>query len=176
MTSKISANLSEEKLAAIRALFAYNGWDWDSNWEEPREDVPDTPEPTNGQDDPEIHFPPVPHFPECPECFCQPCIVHDMHRQLWWPQQAKPASSQNNKCRKVLYKKFWTMLSHRGVWQDGRYVDRKSRAIRIDVRRRRFLWQTVGMKREIMPNCVIRQVREWFPNPDNLPYMGHLWQ
>jgi hypothetical protein len=28
MTSIISATFSEEKLAAIRALFAYNGWEF----------------------------------------------------------------------------------------------------------------------------------------------------
>ena len=28
MSSKITVQLSEEKLAAIQALFAYNGWDW----------------------------------------------------------------------------------------------------------------------------------------------------
>ena len=32
--------------------------------------------------------------------------IQDNHRQMWWPQQAKPASSRNNNCRTVLNKKF----------------------------------------------------------------------
>ena len=127
MTSRISATLSEEKLAAIRALFACNGWDWNSEWEMEIED--ETPETTSDS----VIIPPDPEQNECPECFCRPCVVDDTNRQLWWPENPKPASSKNNKNRKMLYKKFWTMLCHRGVWQDRHYVERKSRAISLDL-------------------------------------------
>ncbi|XP_056021995.1 uncharacterized protein LOC130054918 [Ostrea edulis] len=44
MATKVTATLSEEKLSAVRALFAYNGWDWDAEEEEViSEEVPSSP-------------------------------------------------------------------------------------------------------------------------------------
>ena len=52
-----SINYSKYLSGKNQALFAYNEWDWDSNWEEPRKDASGTPEPTDRQDDTEVHFP-----------------------------------------------------------------------------------------------------------------------
>ena len=34
MATKVTITLSEEELSAVRALFAYNGWDWNPEQEE----------------------------------------------------------------------------------------------------------------------------------------------
>lgn len=33
----------------------------------------------------------------------------------------------------------------------------------------------VWNKWEILPVCVVNHVRSLFPNPPNIPYMGHKW-
>lgn len=91
-------------------------------------------------------------------------------------KEAEKAPRKIGTTEKGLYKKFWTMLCHRGLWQDERYLARKSLAVRLDSRHRRFVWQSHAYKREIMQDCVVRQVRDWFPNLPSQPYMGHLWQ
>lgn len=77
MATKVTGNLSEEKLAAIAALFAYNGWDWDP--EEERRISDAAP----------VSLGPVIEGtvdkPECPDCFCRLCVLDETHQQLWWP-------------------------------------------------------------------------------------------
>lgn len=168
MATKVTGNLSEEKLAAIAALFAYNGWDWDPEEERRMSDAAPVSlgpviEGTVGK-------------PESPDCFCRPCILDETHQQLWWPDINHAPSRKNHQNRKKLYRKFWTMLSHRGVWDDAQYIARKSIAVSRDSRRKVYVWQSNGFKRDIMPDCVIRQVRSWYPNLENQPYMGHMWQ
>ena len=165
--------LSEEKLAAIRALFAHSDWDWDPEVEE---EVPATTSEATLDSVPNPIIPPQPSSVECPDCLCRPCVIAEDNRQSWWPDQPKSASRKNRHGRKDLYKKFWSMICHRGAWNDERYKERKSRAIQLDIRRKQFVWQAYGTKREIMPNCVIHQVREWLPNVGGQPYMGHMLQ
>ena len=170
MATKVTITLSEEKLSAVKALFAYSGWDWNPD---EKENVAENPEvsPSSG---PAIEG--NADRAECPDCLCRPCVMDESHRQLWWPENPHAPSRSNNSNRKKLYKKFWTMLSHRGVWDDERYIERKSSAVRRDSRRRIYVWQQHGYKRDIMPDCVVRQVRAWYPNVDSQPYVGHLWQ
>ena len=164
MATKVTITLSEEELSAVRALFAYNGWDWNPEQEEV---VSDEMPSTSGVVGPAIER--DTSRPECPDCLCSPCVMDEANRQLWWPQIPCLPSRRNNAKRKKTYKKFWTMLCHRGVWDDERYVARKSAAVRRDSRRNMYVWQVHGYKRDIMPDCVIRQVREWFPNLENQP-------
>jgi hypothetical protein len=70
------------------------------------------------------------------------------------------------------YKRFWTNLFHRNVWQDPSYLVRKSAALRQDTRRRNYVYH----RRDLMPKCVLVLVRSWFPNPPYVPYMGHMWE
>ena len=74
--------------------------------------------------------------------------------------------------RKELYKYFWTMLFHRHVFLDDRYLDRKLRALKQGPRMR----NVVNHRRDILPHCVIKLVRSWYPNPKDVPYMGHMWE
>lgn len=83
MATKVTGNLSEEKLAAIAALFAYNGWDWDPEEERRMSDAAPVSlgpviEGTVGK-------------PECPDFFCRPAywtklissyggLISTMHR------------------------------------------------------------------------------------------------
>lgn len=60
MTTKVTVNLSEEKLAAIQALFAYNDWDWDPEHEFDQEHPVTEHRPIISKSD--GHF-------ECPDCF-----------------------------------------------------------------------------------------------------------
>ena len=151
MATKVTVTLSEEKLSAIRALFAYNGWDWTPDEEEILSDNPELPSSSGpvieGNAD----------RAECPDCFCRPCVMNESHRQLWWLGNPHAPSRSNNTNRRKLYKRFWTMLSHRGVWDDERYIARKSAAVRRDSRRNMYVWQAHEYKRDIIPDCVIRQ-------------------
>ena len=27
-----------------------------------------------------------------------------------------------------------------------------------------------------MPNCILKLVRFWFPNPEGIDYLGHMWE
>lgn len=95
-----------------------------------------------------------------PDCFSRPCVMSDQNRQLWWPKRCREGSQKIKHHRKGLYKTFCTMLCHRGLWQDERYLARKSVTVCFDSRHRRFVWQSHAYKREIMPDCVVRQVRD----------------
>ena len=102
------------------------------------------------------------------------CVLDESNRQSWWPSDCIQPRRTNNTKRKILYKKFWTMLCHRGVFNDPTYLDRKAFAIARD-RQRNFMWHNRGTQGVLLPNCVIQKVREWCPNPPNIQYMGHLW-
>ncbi|CAG2248414.1 unnamed protein product [Mytilus edulis] len=109
---------------------------------------------------------------DCPFCLCKPCIIDENNIQMWWETEGQQRHRRNNSLRKEKYKYFWTMLYHRDVWRDDRYQERKLQALARDPKFKNFIWH----KRDIMPNCVLKLVRNWHPNPDNIPYMGHLWE
>ena len=70
-----------------------------------------------------------------------------------------------------MYRRFWTMMYHRQVWDDPKYVEKKALALQRRPGRKRLVYH----RRDIMPNCVIDLVRTWYPNPEKVPYMGHKW-
>ena len=72
--------------------------------------------------------------------------------------------------RKEKYRYFWTMMYHQEVWRDDR--SRKLAALARNPKYKNYIWH----KCDIMPNCVLKLVRGWHPNPDGIPYMGHLWE
>ena len=75
MATKVTITLSEEKLSAVKALFAYSGWDWNPDEEE---NVAENPEvsPSSG---PAIEG--NADRAECPDCLCRPCVMDESHRQ-----------------------------------------------------------------------------------------------
>ena len=90
---------------------------------------------------------------------------------MWWENEMQPKHSRNHCLRKEKYKYCWTMMFHREVWKDDRYLAKKQLALERDPKYKKFIWH----KRDIMPLCVLKLVRSWHPNPDSIPYMGHLW-
>ncbi|KAJ8322417.1 hypothetical protein KUTeg_000026 [Tegillarca granosa] len=73
------------------------------------------------------------------------------NRQMWWETTSVPPHSRNRFFRKDKFKRFWTMLLHRGAWSDERYLAAKSDAMRLDGRRTSYEWH----RRDIMPKCVL---------------------
>lgn len=109
---------------------------------------------------------------ECQHCLCRPCITDENNRQMWWLSEPVRANERNRVLRKEKYKLFWTMLFHRGVFMDTRYKSRKIESLQADPRLR----DVVCHRRDILPQCVLKLVRFWYPNPKNIPYMGHRWK
>ena len=115
---------------------------------------------------------------ECSYCLTKPCITHERFRQLWWLHDSKPPHSTNSRSRKDIYRRFWTMLDHRGVWGSQQYIERKAQA--LAAQSPELAWSGPkgnGHPRDLMPECVVKLVRGWLwlPNPPGQPYMGHKW-
>lgn len=66
------------------------------------------------------------------------------------------------------------MLLHMGVWNNPIYKDRKATAL-LTARPNRC-GDFVYHRRDLMPQCVLKLVRSWYPNPPGQDYMGHKWQ
>lgn len=110
---------------------------------------------------------------ECPHCFQGPCITDEQWRQLWWPKDSSMPHLSNSQKRKKIYRKFYSLLYNEGTWKDPRYLRRKQEALRRDKgRKKMYNWH----RRELMPNCVLKCVRGWLPNPEGVPYMDHYWE
>jgi hypothetical protein len=155
----------------IKGIFDMNDWDYVELGETGKSDEP-------GQEDlPGLILDQDPHSPECEFCLCQPCITNDKFHQFWWYTEPEVPHSRNSWMRKQVYKKFWTMLFHRLVWQDPRYLARKEATLRqAGVPSQDIVWSGGRLhKRDIMPQCVVKLVRGWLPNPPNVDYMGHRW-
>ncbi len=54
-----------------------------------------------------------------------------------------------------------------------KYIARKEKALEMH---RNNQGRYVLSRRDIIPNCVVKKVRQWAPNPANTPYKGHLWE
>ncbi|CAG2188780.1 unnamed protein product [Mytilus edulis] len=186
---KVTMELSDLQLETIKHLFGHNDWEIkildDSavaienggnaqNLQMTTEQSTQTDNNEEDEDDDQPGFviQQDPSKEECRYCFCKPCITDDQNRQMWWHGQSEVAHQRNSSLRKEHYKRFWTMLLHRGAWNDDRYMLMKADAMTRDHRSQRFDWH----KRDIMPKCVVTLVRCWFPNPGGFPYMGHMWE
>lgn len=101
---------------------------------------------------------------QCPFCLLMPCIA--THQQDWMgPRQ--PPRPGNNLIRKDRYRRYWKTLSRAGAWNLPLYLAKKQASMAGNER--------VIISREIMPDCVVELVRQHFPNPIGIPYMGHKW-
>lgn len=167
-TTVLSLEVTNEQKDAIFHFFAHNDWDFrevrkEKNDELTEEDLDCDYEEYSVQQNPEL--------PECPYCFCRPCITDECNKQLWWEDENHEPHERNSFLRKDKFKRFWTNLFHRGVWNDPRYLTRKRNALRRDKPRKKYVYH----RRDIIPKCVLELVRRWFPNPSDQPYMGHKW-
>ena len=176
LKSTISIRVNDEQRQLIAAMWAHNDWELEIVGPSASDTVSEM---ENGEDHAPPPIPPLiprnENEDECSMCLCKPCVTSTRFQQAWWPEEAHPPHRTNHKCRKPIYKRFWVMLANRGAWRDPRYVDKKQQTligILPDV-----AWVGPGIHpRDIMPDCVLKLVRTWFPNPSGQPYMGHLWQ
>lgn len=99
---------------------------------------------------------------QCTDCLCTPCIVISNYVKMGNGQRP---SSKNPGIRKLLYRKFWGCLANLGIWKQPCYIERK-----------RANKKGVITKREIMPACIVKYLRELYPNPVGVSYMGHKWE
>ena len=70
-----------------------------------------------------------------------------------------------------MYRKFWSMLEMHNSWRHPAYLHKKSAVMECDG----VDESVVEVLREIMPDCVLSLVRELYPNPVGVPYLGHKW-
>jgi len=162
----------------IHNLFGHNDWEFEEVPQANEEDnVPIEPQEDGQPDGPGYIIPQNSEENECPYCLCRPCITSEDNRQMWWEDRNHAAHDWNNGLRREHYKRFWTMLYHRQVWQDERYIARKNSALEQDPHHTLYAWGG-GYKhrRDLMPECVLKLVRGWFPKPPHKNYMGHKWQ
>ena len=187
-TQVLKLNVTNLQMEAIRHFFIHNDWEFepqDSDHHENggrctpvsqgvnKETQTDPSKENAAVDDDNIGDFVILHDDnrdECPFCLSKPCITDESNRQLWWETESSVPHQRNSNLRKDKYKRFWTMLLHRRVWNDPRYIERKSRALEHDMQGQE--WH----RRDIMPTCVVNLVRSWLPNPKDYPYMGHLWE
>lgn len=94
----------------------------------------------------------------CLYCRQTPCITTDSREHLGF----RAAHVQNHVRRRKDYKTYWRALKKCGLWQDPVCLARKVE-----------LGDRIDAVRERMPKCVVKNVRERFPNPLGIPYMGH---
>lgn len=183
---EITLQLSDDQLDNLRGVLNHFGWDLDSvivnenNSSVDAETQTDTCTPgvtndeasENNEDYEPFRIQQDQNIDECPHCFCRPCITNEVNKQQWWEDEPHPGHVRNKSLRKETFKRFWTMMYHRNVWSHPSYIQKKIRALQRDHRYRNFVYH----RRDIMPDCVLKCVRGWFPNPENMPYMGHLWE
>jgi len=165
-TSRLILEVNEKQKQAILAFVNANDWDIKIT-----EQISKTDDASHNNDSGGEELYPMQRHQagenECPFCFCAPCIVSEGMRQMWWPDTNHEPSHTNSCARRPLYKRFWAMLQNCGAWNDPRYNEKKIMARRGD-----GTWH----RRELMPECVVTKCRQWLPNPESLPYMGHKWE
>jgi len=139
------------------------------NSEESSEDNSEDEEDDDNSGDSEVSESDNPNA--CPECFLPLCITK-MRYQSWMPTRNKAPCMENHLDRKEMYGRYWGTLKNEGAFILEAYIQKKRNCLLQlppHLRRRR---KTV---RDILPQCVINRVHKWYPNPENVPYMGHYW-
>ena len=97
-------------------------------------------------------------LPQCNFCLQGPCIA----TSLFKPQGRGSARIINQTKRRKDYKWYWRTLKDCGLWDDPQYLERKE-----------DLGCLIDDVREVMPHCIIKDVRDrWHYHPD-IPYQGH---
>ena len=70
--------------------------------------------------------------------------------------------------RHHLYKSYWKLIDNSGGWCDLRYLAKKSKELNDCA-------SAAGSRREIMPICIVTELRKMFPNLESVCYVGHEW-
>ncbi|XP_064389932.1 uncharacterized protein LOC135337855 isoform X2 [Halichondria panicea] len=88
----------------------------------------------------------------CPYCHLSPCV---RARPPSWLIGSAAPNLGNMVKRYKLYRKYYTLLGHLGVWNHPLYMAYKA---------------TKTSGKDVLPDCVLTEVRGRFPNPTNVPY------
>ena len=102
---------------------------------------------------------------ECQFCFLKPCITE---RELYFVGSGQGPCEDNSNIRKEIYKRYWKVINNAGGWNDPRYLA-------IKVQRANGGEWAIQHRREVMPVCVLTQLRTLYPNSKEKPYMDHMW-
>ena len=97
----------------------------------------------------------------CLYCRSTPCVlsIGNLPARL---RASGLARLTNHMKRKGDYRAFYTILKKKGLWSDPIYLQRKE-----------ALGCYIEDIREVMPICVVEDVRKRWPNPDGVPYCRH---
>ena len=98
------------------------------------------------------------HIEKCPHYNQAPCVVEGSFRCFG----SRGQDIRNHSQRHKDYRNYWKSLKDLGFWENPDYLRRKSAAGISEVE-----------LREVMPVCILKDVRKRYPNPDGIPYMGH---
>ena len=168
---RLTLDVTQEQLDTVEALFGHYNWDL-VKITGPATDKQTTSTQTEGTEGSSsdsgtvsVHpsqqaegTPPTEYYiaktltvGECPYCFCRPCITSETNRQLWWENESSPPSNRHYGLRKERYRRFWTIMFHRGAWNYPRYMSKKQIALHHDRRIRKYMLH----RRDIMAKCVL---------------------
>ena len=106
----------------------------------------------------EQHFDENQNMEKCPNCNQAPCVVEGSFRCFG----SRGQDIRNHSQRHKDYKKYWKSLKDLGFWENPDYLRHKTAA-----------GISEDELREVMPVCILKDVRKRYPNPDGIPYMGH---
>ena len=98
----------------------------------------------------------------CDYCLQHPCVTLAADRKPFMMAHGPPRP-QNVSKRYKMYREYYRVLKAIGLWRDDRYCTRKTE-----------LGIFIDDVREVMPNCVVGDVRKRWPNPPDIPYKGHI--
>ena len=98
----------------------------------------------------------------CNYCLQLPCITESEGKAAFLSAHGAPRP-QNILKRYKDYREFYRMLKRAGLWENSLYLDRKHE-----------LGIFIEDVREVLPNCVVADVRKRWPNPPDIPYKGHV--
>ncbi|KAL9976326.1 hypothetical protein ACROYT_G013616 [Oculina patagonica] len=115
----------------------------------------DTDAPDAAQAEAILTAPEQPEVNTCQFCLQAPCVVMD-------GRPRGPPRPNNHSKRLKDYRLFYTLLNAKRLWENPEYLARKEE-----------LGCHIDDIREVMPMCVVKDVRSRWPNPANIPYMGH---
>lgn len=94
---------------------------------------------------------------ECAFCLQTPCVI------LAGPMRPRGQPLPTNHARRLKeYRYFYGRLNKKGLWKCLIYLERKQE-----------LGCHINDVRQVMPFCVVNDVRKRWPNPPHIPYMGH---
>ena len=130
-------------------------------WLFPRESQPATTDSTENASGNASAY--ASHEPAEPIEACQFCLqVRCITLSPFKPQGRSNARITNHNKRRKDYRWYWCTLKDCGLWESPVYlVQKEELGCHID-----DVW-------EVMPHCVIKDVRGRWPNPPDVPYQGH---